>query len=109
MPTSNPFEAFSFGISPLNCLHGRANDLTHKPALHRCTSAWSYTTAPAVLRAGGTFGAGSGASPHWVLRIEESSSYLQEVCNYSVLRQKAPEQERIASTLSIEIQVFNQQ
>lgn len=59
--------------------------------------------------AGSTFGAGSGASPRWVLRIEESSSYLQEVCNYSVLRQKAPEQERIASTLSIEIQVFNQQ
>lgn len=35
--------------------------------------------------------------------------FSQEVRNYSVKRQKAPEQERAAGSLSIEIQVFNQQ
>ena len=58
--------------------------------------------------AGNTFGAVSGAWPCRVQCIQESSSYMQEVCNYSVLRQKAPEQECKAGSLSIEIQVFNE-
>lgn len=40
---------------------------------------------------------------------QESSSDLYEVCNDSGWRPKAPEQERNAGSLSIEMQVFNQQ
>lgn len=50
--------------------------------------------------ADGTSGAVSGAWPGWVLCVQESSGDLQEVCNYSVVKQKASEQERTADSIN---------